>query len=247
MARQLENKRALVTGGGRGIGAAIVRRLAREGAHVALTYVSKPDHANETARAAQALGVQSLAIQADNADASAVVNAVERTVRELGGIDILVNNAGIAVMAPIDDYRLEDFDRMLAVNLRAVFVATQAAVKHMTTGGRVITIGSCNADRMPFAGGSVYAMSKAALVGLVKGLARDLGPRGITVNNVQPGPIDTDMNPATGPFAETLRALMALPHFGTAEEIAALVAHLASAEAGFVTGASLTIDGGFTA
>ena len=247
MARQLENKRALVTGGGRGIGAAIVRRLAREGAHVALTYVSKPDHANETARAAQALGVQSLAIQADNADASAVVNAVERTVRELGGIDILVNNAGIAVMAPIDDYRLEDFDRMLAVNLRAVFVATQAAVKHMTTGGRVITIGSCNADRMPFAGGSVYAMSKAALVGLVKGLARDLGPRGITVNNVQPGPIDTDMNPATGPFAETLRALMALPHFGTAEEIAAFVAHLASAEAGFVTGASLTIDGGFTA
>jgi 3-oxoacyl-[acyl-carrier protein] reductase len=247
MARQLENKRALVTGGGRGIGAAIVRRLAREGAHVALTYVSKPDHANETARAAQALGVQSLAIQADNADASAVVDAVERTVRELGGIDILVNNAGIAVMAPIDDYHLEDFDRMLAVNLRAVFVATQAAVKHMTPGWRVITIGSCNADRMPFAGGSVYAMSKAALVGLVKGLARDLGPRGITVNNVQPGPIDTDMNPATGPFAETLRALMALPHFGTAEEIAALVAYLASAEAGFVTGASLTIDGGFTA
>jgi len=136
---------------------------------------------------------------------------------------------------------------MLAVNLRAVFVATQAAVKHMTPGGRVITIGSCNADRMPFAGGSVYAMSKAALVGLVKGLARDLGPRGITVNNVQPGPIDTDMDPATGPFAETLRALMALPHFGTAEEIAALVAYLASAEAGFVTGASLTIDGGFTA
>lgn len=136
---------------------------------------------------------------------------------------------------------------MLAVNLRAVFVATQAAVKHMTPGGRVITIGSCNADRMPFAGGSVYAMSKAALVGLVKGLARDLGPRGITVNNVQPGPIDTDMDLATGPFAETLRALMALPHFGTAEEIAALVAYLASAEAGFVTGASLTIDGGFTA
>ena len=247
MNHQLENKRALVTGGSRGIGAAIVKRLAREGAHVALTYVSKPDQANETATAAQALGVQALAIQADSADAEAVVLAVERTVAELGGIDILVNNAGIAVMAPIDDYRLEDFDRTLAVNVRAVFVATQAAVKHMKTGGRIITIGSCNAERMPFAGGAVYAMSKAALVGLVKGLARDLGPRGITINNVQPGPIDTDMNPADGEFAEMLRKLMALPRYGPADEIAAMVAYLAGPEAGFVTGASLTIDGGFTA
>jgi 3-oxoacyl-[acyl-carrier protein] reductase len=247
MNHPLQNKRALVTGGSRGIGAAIVKRLAREGAHVALTYVSKPDQANETAQAARALGVQAIAIQADNADAQAVVAAVERTVGELGGIDILVNNAGIAVMAPLDEYRLEDFDRMLAVNLRAVFVATQAAVKHMQTGGRVITIGSCNAERMPFGGGSVYAMGKAALVGLVKGLARDLGPRGITVNNVQPGPIDTDMNPASGDFADMLRNLMALPRYGTADEVAALVAHLAGPEAGFVTGASLTIDGGFTA
>ena len=248
MNHQLENKRALVTGGSRGIGAAIVKRLAREGAHVALTYVSKPDQANETAKAAQALGVQAIAIQADSADAKAVVAAVERTVGELGGIDILVNNAGIGVIAPIDEYRLEDFDRTLAVNLRAVFVATQAAVKHMKTGGRVITIGSCNADRMPFGGGAVYAMSKAALVGLVKGLARDLGPRGITINNVQPGPIDTDMNPADSDFAEMLRKqVMALPRYGTADEIAAMVAYLAGPEAGFVTGASLTIDGGFTA
>lgn len=248
MNHKLENKRALVTGGSRGIGAAIVKRLAREGAHVALTYVSKPDQANETAKAAQALGVQAIAIQADSADAKAVVAAVERTVRELGGIDILVNNAGIGVIAPIDDYRLEDFDRTLAVNLRAVFVATQAAVKHMKTAGRVITIGSCNADRMPFGGGAVYAMSKAALVGLVKGLARDLGPRGITINNVQPGPIDTDMNPADSDFAEMLRKqVMALPRYGTADEIAAMVAYLAGPEAGFVTGASLTIDGGFTA
>jgi 3-oxoacyl-[acyl-carrier protein] reductase len=248
MNHQLENKRALVTGGSRGIGAAIVKRLAREGAHVALTYVSKPDQANETAKAAQALGVQAIAIQADSADAKAVVAAVERTVAELGGIDILVNNAGIGVIAPIDDYRLEDFDRTLAVNLRAVFVATQAAVKHMKTGGRVITIGSCNADRMPFGGGAVYAMSKAALVGLVKGLARDLGPRGITINNVQPGPIDTDTNPADSDFAEMLRKqVMALPRYGTADEIAAMVAYLAGPEAGFVTGASLTIDGGFTA
>ena len=247
MPHQLENKRALVTGGSRGIGAAIVQRLAREGAHVALTYVSKPDQANKTVTAARALGVRALAIQADSADAAAVVLAVERTVAELGGIDILVNNAGIAVMAPIDDYRLEDFDRTLAVNVRAAFVATQAAAKHMKTGGRIITIGSCNADRMPFAGGAAYAMSKAALVGLVKGLARDLGPRGITVNNVQPGPIDTDMNPADGEFAESLRKLMALPRYGAAEEIAALVAYLAGPEAGFVTGASLAIDGGFTA
>ena len=247
MPHPLENKRALVTGGSRGIGAAIVKRLAREGAHIALTYVSKPDQANETVKAAQAFGVQALAIHADSADAKAVVAAVERTVAELGGIDILVNNAGIGVMAPIDHYRLEDFDRTVAVNVRAVFVATQAAVKHMKTGGRIITIGSCNAERIPFAGGAVYAMSKAALVGLVKGLARDLGPRGITINNVQPGPIDTDLNPAASDFGAMLRTLMALPRYGTAEEIAALVAYLAGPEAGFVTGASLTIDGGFTA
>ena len=247
MDAQLRNRRALVTGGSRGIGAAIVKRLAREGAHVAFTYVSKPDHANETAAAARASGVQAIAIQADSADATAVAGTVDQMVREWGGIDILVNNAGIAVMAPVDEYRLEDFDRMVAVNLRAVFVATQAAVKHMAAGGRVITVGSCNAERMPFAGGSVYAMSKAALVGLVKGLARDLGPRGITVNNIQPGPTDTDMNPAHGDFADTLRKLMALPRYGSADEIAALVAYLAGLEAGFVTGASLTIDGGFTA
>jgi len=243
----LQHKRALVTGGSRGIGAAIVKRLARAGAHVALTYVSKPDQANATVQAAQAFGVQALAIHADSADAKAVLAAVERTVAELGGLDILVNNAGIGVMAPIDDYRLEDFDRTVAVNVRAVFVATQAAVKHMPPGGRVITIGSCNAERMPFGGGAVYAMSKAALVGLVKGLARDLGPRGITINNVQPGPIDTDLNPADSDFGAMLRTLMALPRYGAAEEVAALVAYLAGPEAGFVTGASLTIDGGFTA
>ena len=192
--------------------------------------------------------MRAIAIQADGADATAVVAAVERTVAELGGIDILVNNAGIGVIVPIDDYRLEDLDRTLAVNLRAVFVATQAAVKHMQSGGRIITIGSCNADRMPFAGGAVYAMSKAGLVGLVKGLARDLGPRGITVNNVQPGPIDTELNPADSKLADMLRTqVLALPRYGTADEIAAMVAYLAGPEAGFVTGASLTIDGGFTA
>lgn len=244
----LQNKRALVTGGSRGIGAAIVKRLAREGAHVALTYVSNLDQASETVKAAQAYGVQAIAIQADSANPEAVVAAVERTAVEFGGIDILVNSAGVIAIAPIDDFSLKDFDRVLAVNVRGVFVATQAAVKHMKEGGRIINIGSCNAERMPFAGGSVYAMSKAALVGLVKGLARDLGPRGITINNVQPGPVDTEANPANSDFAEILRKqFMALPRYAAADEIAAMVAYLAGPEAGFVTGASLTIDGGFNA
>ena len=247
MNRPLEKKRALVTGGSRGIGAAVVGRLAHDGADVALTYVSNPDQANETVRAAQASGVKALAIRADSADVKAVVAAVEQTVQELGGIDILINNAGVAVIAPIDDIRLEDLDRTLAVNVRAVFVATQTAVKHMRSGGRIVNIGSCNAERMPFTGGGVYAMSKAALVGLVKGLARDLGPRGITINNVQPGPVDTDMNPATSDFAKKLLQQMAIPRYGTVDEIASLVAYLAGPETAYVTGASLTIDGGFTA
>jgi 3-oxoacyl-[acyl-carrier protein] reductase len=247
MAQQLRGKRALVTGGSRGIGAAIVKRLAREGADVALTYVSKPDAAGKTVDAARALGVRALAICADAADAEAVVAAVARTVKEFGGIDILVNNAGIAQMAPLDAYSLEDFDHVFAVNVRSVFVATQAAVKYMKEGSRVINIGSCNAERMPFVGGAVYAMSKAALAGLVRGLARDLGPRGITVNNVQPGPVDTDMNPATGVLAPMFKKMMALPRYGHVDEVAGLVAYLAGPEGGFVTGASLTIDGGFTA
>jgi 3-oxoacyl-[acyl-carrier protein] reductase len=243
----LAGRRALVTGGSRGIGAAIVARLALQGADIAFTYVSKPDQAQATAQAARAQGRKAIAIQADSADAAAVVAAVERMVAELGGLDILVNNAGVALMSPLESFRLEDFDRTVAVNIRSVFVATQAACKHMRPGGRVINIGSCNAERMPFAGGAVYAMSKAALVGLVKGLARDLGPRGITINNVQPGPVDTDMNPAQGEFADSLRKLMALPRYAASDEIAAMVAYLAGPEAGFVTGASLTIDGGFTA
>ncbi len=247
MNRLLQEKRALVTGGSRGIGAAVVKRLAREGAHVAFTYVSKPEQAAETAKAAEAFGVRAFPIRADSADAEALTAAVEKTVSEFGGIDILVNSAGIAVIAPVDDLSLKDFNRTFAINVRAAFIATQAAVKHMKQGGRIINIASCNAERMPFPGGSAYAMSKAALVGLVKGLARDLGPRGITVNNVHPGPTETDMNPATGDFAEMLKKFMAVDRYAKADEIAGMVAYLASPDAGFITGASLTIDGGFTA
>jgi 3-oxoacyl-[acyl-carrier protein] reductase len=243
----LRDRCALVTGGSRGIGAAIVQRLAREGAHVALTYVSRPEQAEETARAAQRFGVRAFAVAADAAEPEAVQAAVDRAGAEFGRLDILVNNAGIATVAPLEELTLKDFDRTFAINVRAVFVASQAAVKHMRDGGRIINVGSCNAERAPLPGLSIYSMSKAALVGLVKGLARDLGPRGITVNNIQPGPVDTDMNPATGAFADQLRSLLAIPRYAASGEIAALVAYLAGPEAGFVTGASWTIDGGFTA
>jgi 3-oxoacyl-[acyl-carrier protein] reductase len=178
MNQTLKNKCVLVTGGSRGIGAAIVKRLASEGANVALTYSNSPERANEVVKAAQASGIHSLAIQADSADASAVVAAVERTVSELGGIDILVNNAGILVTGPLENFKLSHFDRTLAINVRAVFVATQAAVKHMKDGGRIINIGSTNAERMPFAGGAVYAMSKSALQGWCKDLPATWGRAG---------------------------------------------------------------------
>lgn len=244
---RFSGKVALVQGGSRGIGAEIVRRLAREGAAVAFTYASAKGRADELVREIEAEGGRALAIAADAADADAVRGAVDQTVATLGRLDILVNNAGVLAIAPIAEFKLEDLDRTLAVNVRGVFVATQAAARHMGAGGRVINIGSTNADRMPFAGGGVYAMSKAAISGLTKGLARDLGPRGITVNNVQPGPVDTEMNPDSGDFANMLKGMMALGRYGTTAEIAGFVAYLASEEAGYITGASLTIDGGFAA
>jgi len=243
----LNGKVALIQGGSRGIGAAIVKRLAAEGAAVAFTYVSSATKSEELRNSITAAGGKALAIKADSADADAVRNAVAATVEAFGRLDILVNNAGILAIAPLDEFKLEDFDQTLAINVRSVFVATQAAARHMTEGGRVINIGSTNADRMPFAGGATYAMSKSALVGLTKGLARDLGPRGITVNNVQPGPVDTDMNPADSDFASSLMDLMAVGRYGTVEEIASFVAYLAGPEAAYITGASLTIDGGFGA
>jgi len=243
----LSNKVAFVQGGSRGIGAAIVKRLVQEGAIVAFTYVSSPDKAQALVSELEAKGGRALAIQADSSDSAALQQAIRIAAETFGRLDILVNNAGVLAMGPVEEFKQEDLDRTLDVNVRSVFVATQEAVRFMREGGRVITIGSTNADRMPFAGGAVYAMSKSAIVGLTKGLARDLGPRGITVNNVQPGPVDTDMNPADSDFADALKGLMALPRYGKAEEIASFVAYLAGPESGYITGASLTIDGGFSA
>ena len=243
----LAGKAALVTGASRGIGAAIASRLAAEGASVAITYSSSPGKAEEVVGKIQAAGGKAISIQADAANPDAVRAAVTRTVTEFGGIDILVNNAGVAEMAPIEEFTLENFDKIVNVNIRGLFIATQEAARHMKEGGRIIHIGSTNAERMTFAGGSVYAMSKGAVASFTKGLARDLGPKGITVNNVQPGPVDTDMNPADGPFAESLKALLAIQRYGKGDEIAGFVAYLASDEASFITGANLLIDGGYAA
>jgi 3-oxoacyl-[acyl-carrier protein] reductase len=247
MTSTLSDKVAFVTGGGRGIGAAIVRRLARDGAAVAFTYKGSASAAEALAQALAKDGVRALALRADAADAEALTRAIDQAAAQFGKIDILVNNAGVAFLGPVDGLSLEDFDTTLSVNVRSVFVAAKAVLPHMGAGGRIVNIGSCNAERMPFAGGAAYAMSKSALHGLVQGMARDLGPRGITVNNVQPGPVDTDMNPATGEFATSLHGLMAIPRHAHPDEIAGMVAYVVSSEASFVTGASLTIDGGFNA
>jgi 3-oxoacyl-[acyl-carrier protein] reductase len=243
MEKMLAGKVALITGGARGIGAAIARRLAGEGAAVAITYGGSQQRAQELVTAIQSEGGKAMAMQADSTSALAVAEAVAGTVAEFGRLDVLVNNAGVAIVKPIEEFTIEDYDHTMAVNVRAVFVAMKEAARHMGEGGRIITIGSVNADRMPFAGGGVYAASKAAVAGLTRGMARDLGPRGITVNAVQPGPVDTDMNPADGPAAPMLKSLMALPRYGRVEEIAALVAYLAGPDAAYITGASITIDG----
>jgi 3-oxoacyl-[acyl-carrier protein] reductase len=247
MDTRLNNQVAFINGGSRGIGAATARRLAREGAKVAIGYQSSGIAAEALVAEIDAGGGQAIAIRADAADADALTRAIDRAASHFGRLDILVNSAGVLRMGPVDQFSLADLDETLAVNVRAVFVAAKAAAAHMRDGGRIINISSTNAGRMPFAGGAAYAMSKSALTGLAKGLARDLGPRNITVNNVQPGPIDTDMNPAEGEFAASLHGLMALPRHGHADEVAAMVAYLAGPEAAFVTGADLLIDGGFAA
>lgn len=243
----LQGKVAFVQGGSRGIGAAIVKRLVHEGAQVAFTYVSSAERANALVSEVIAASGQALAIKADSSDAAAVQQAIRTAAEHFGGLDILVNNAGVLAWGSTEELTLEQLDHTLAINVRSVFVASQEAARHMIDGGRIINIGSTNAERIPVAGGALYAMSKSALVGLAKGMARDLGPRAITVNNVQPGPVDTEMNPADGEGAEYLKGLMALGRYGKADEIAGFVAYLAGPEASFITGASLTIDGGFSA
>ncbi|HZR37621.1 MAG TPA: SDR family oxidoreductase [Nevskia sp.] len=247
MSTPLSGKVAFITGGSRGIGAAIVQRLARDGAAIAFTYKGSAAQAQALAAGIETAGGRALAIQADAGDAAALTGAINQAAHHFGKIDILVNNAGVLLLGSVEGFSLEDLDRTLEVNVRAVFVASKAVLPHMGAGGRIINIGSVNADRMPFAGGAAYAMSKSALQGLAQGLARDLGPKGITVNNVQPGPVDTDMNPESSEFGAALHALMAVPRHGKPAEIAAMVAYVASPEAAFVTGASLTIDGGFGA
>ncbi|NRA16116.1 MAG: 3-oxoacyl-ACP reductase FabG [Oceanospirillaceae bacterium] len=243
----LKGKVALVTGGSRGMGAAIARRLAAEGADVVLTYNSSADKAYAVVAEIVKMGRKSMAIAADSSDCSAIQGAVQSTVAEFGQLDILINNAGIFVAKPIDELTLDDFEQSIAVNVRAVFVASQAAAVHMGEGARIITIGSNLAEQVPMQGLSLYSLSKSALTGFTKGLARDLGPRGITVNIVHPGPTDTDMNPANGEYADVLRGLMAIPRFGDPEDIAGFVSWLASAESRFITGTGLTIDGGTNA
>ncbi|MCP3140632.1 SDR family NAD(P)-dependent oxidoreductase [Pyxidicoccus xibeiensis] len=243
----LSGRVALVTGGSRGIGAAIARRLAREGADVALTYVSAPEKAQAVIRDIQAAGRRGIAIAADSASPEAVIRAVEGTVAELGRLDILVNNAGIFPNGPLEEVTLEEVDRTLAIHVRAVFVAAQAAARHMGKGGRIISIGTCFSDRVPEPGVTLYTMSKSALTGLTRGLARDLGTRGITANVINPGPIDTDMNPASAPGAEAGLTHLAVKQFGEGEDIAATVAHLAGESGRFITGASIAVDGGFSA
>jgi NAD(P)-dependent dehydrogenase (short-subunit alcohol dehydrogenase family) len=244
---RLDGNVALVTGGSRGIGAAIARRLAQEGADVAFTYVSNADGAAAVAEQVQGLGRRALAIAADGADGDAVVAAVDRTAATLGGLDILVHNAGIYPYGPLEEVTVEDLDTAIALHVRNAFLATQSAANHMDGDGRVITIGSCIAERVPVAGLALYAMTKAAMVGFTKGIARDLGPRGITANIVHPGPTDTDMNPSDGEGADEERALTALGRYGSPEDIASVVAHLASDAGRFITGASIAVDGGYAA
>jgi 3-oxoacyl-[acyl-carrier protein] reductase len=243
----LQGKRALVTGASRGIGAAIAKRLAAEGADVAITYEKSAELAANVVCAIQSHGRRGVAIQADSADVAAVQASVEKTVRELGGLDILVNNAGILRAKELKDISLEDIDASLYVNTRSPIVASKAALPHLKKGGRIISIGSFFADRVPYSVLGIYAASKSALIGFNKGLARELGPQGITVNLVQPGSINTEMNPANGPFAEGLTRITASGRYGTGEEIAEAVAFLASPAAQYITGAAMTIDGGANA
>ncbi|HAU8266457.1 TPA: 3-oxoacyl-ACP reductase FabG [Kluyvera intermedia] len=247
MSSSLAGKRALVTGASRGLGKAIALSLARAGADVAITFEKSAEKAQAVAEEIRALGRNGVAIQADSASPQAIRAAVASSVEQLGGLDILVNNAGIARGGPLEAMSDEDIDALINVNVRGVVIATQAALAYLPDGGRIINIGSCLANHVPLQGIAVYAMTKSALNSLTRGLARDLGPRGITVNLVHPGPTDSDMNPADGEGAETQRQLIALGHYGKAEDIADAVTFLASPAAKHITGTGIDVDGGLNA
>ena len=244
---KLAKKVALVTGGSRGIGAAIAKRLAADGASVAITYTKGADAAASVVKAIEAAGGKAIAIQADAANPGAVTAAVDKTVATFGGLDVLVNNAGTAIPKAFEQTTLEEIDSMFNLNVRGVFVATQEALKHMKTGGRIITIGSCVGERMMTPGLVAYSATKGAVKMFTQGLSREVGSRGITVNNVQPGPIDTDLNPATGDWAVPQKAATALDRYGHVDEIAAMVAFVAGPESSYITGSNLTVDGGMNA
>lgn len=244
---KLGNKVAFVTGGSRGIGAAIARRLAADGARVAITFSKGNEAAASVVKAIEAAGGEALAIQADAASAEAINTAVQQTITAYGGLDILVNNAGTAIPKPFEEATLEELDHVIDLNIRGVFLATQAALKHMRTGGRIINIGSCVGERMMTPGLVSYSATKAAIRMFTQGLSREVGHRAITVNNIQPGPIDTDLNPAAGDWATPQLEMTALKRYGKVDDIAAIVAFVASDEAAYITGANLTVDGGTNA
>ena len=244
---KLAEKVALVTGGSRGIGAAIAKRLAADGASVAITYAKDASSASAVVKAIESKGGKAIAIQADSANAAAVQGAVEKTVATLGPIDVLVNNAGTAIPKPFEQTTPEEMDRMIDINLRGTLAATQAALKHMNNGGRIIMIGSCVGERVMTPGLVAYSATKGAVKMFTQGLSREVGSRGITVNNIQPGPIDTDLNPAAGDWAAPQKANTALDRYGSVDEVAALVSFVAGPEASYITGANLTVDGGTNA
>jgi 3-oxoacyl-[acyl-carrier protein] reductase len=247
MADSLKGKVALVTGGSRGIGAAIAKRLAAEGASVAITYAKDANAASTVVKAIEDAGGRALPIQADAVNVEAVRGAVEKAVAALGKLDVLVNNAGTAIPKPFEETTLEEIDHVISLNIRGMFVATHAALKQMNDNGRIIMIGSCVGERNLTPGLAAYAATKGAVKMFAQSLSREVGGRGITVNNVQPGPIDTDLNPAEGDWATPQTAVTALKRYGTVDEVAALVAFVASPEAAYITGANLTVDGGTNA
>ena len=247
MSKSLEGKIALVTGGSRGIGAAIAKRLAADGANVAITYTKGADAAASVVKGIERSGRKAIAIQADATDADAVEAAVERTVATFGRLDILVNNAGTAIPKTFEETTLDELDRLIDINVRGTFVATQAALKHMKSGGRIIMIGSAVGERVMVPGLVPYSATKGAVKMFSQGLSREVGSRGITVNNIQPGPIDTELNPAAGEWAAPQKAGTALDRYGHVEEVAALVAFVAGPESSYITGANLTVDGGMNA